>query len=314
VSGPLSPIGLFLDDESVLEVVAPATAAEGVVARAALGDLVSAGVSYVVLGHRRRSTPRLIEPSVAAVELSRLHAGLGVVVAADPDRDHPYNLARRLLSIDNLSGGFAGLLLDPSQPFTQHAEQTTWAGSASRDDVDEYADLVATLWGTFDRKALVGDRATGLFARSELLRRADHTGRWSVRGGLGTPSSIQGLPPLLWWGADAPCEADAVIVERRSSSPVLPEILFTDVAGLRAAPTTGRGGLLVALRGGQWVAAAAALDDAATGALPGPASSLRSALGLPDRTADVDGLAQAFPTAPPVPRAPSTSITQGARA
>ncbi|BDZ52006.1 hypothetical protein GCM10025867_42470 [Frondihabitans sucicola] len=302
-------IGLLLDDEAVLEAVAPRSTGVGTTARAALARLVAHGVSFVVLGHRDPSSPRRVEPSVAAGEVARLHRDLGVVVAADPDRDHPYNLARRLLSIDSLTGGFAGLLLDPAPVATPHARQTHWAGDVTRDDVAEYADLVTTLWGTFARESLVGDRATGLFARSELLRRADHEGRWPVRGGLGTPSSVQGLPPVLWWavdpsrgGGDVPAQADAAIVRHLSQTPVLPEYLLTDVAGVRRDLSTVSDGVVVRLRSGEWAAAVEAVLEARPASTAPPAPSLRAALGLPPRSADISGLSPAFPAAAPTPQ------------
>ncbi|MCU1529298.1 MAG: hypothetical protein JWP75_3061 [Frondihabitans sp.] len=308
------PIGLLLDDEAVLEVIASPSATGGIAARTALRTAVANGVTFVVLGHRGDSTGRLVEPSVSAGELARLETSLGVVIAADPDRDHPYNLARRVLSVDSLTGGRAGLLLDPAQSRTQYASATTWAGDTSRDDVVEYADLVTTLWGTFARVALVGDQASGLFARSELLRRAAHDGRWKVGGGLGTPSSVQGLPPVLWWGTDAPEEADAVIVGHRSTAPARPEYLLTDVATVTRAAL--HDGVVIRVRGGGWPAVAAALRNA-VGTTPDPGAApltLRNALGLPPRTADVSGLPRAFPVAPSVPARKDTSTAQGARA
>jgi hypothetical protein len=153
--------GVLLDGERALRLV------EG------RGELDPAA-RFVVLG---LEGPGDVDPAVAAQALAVRHPTLGVVVAVGPSLGHPYNVARRILSLDHLTGGRVGVAL------TGHAE---------------FGRILAGLWATFPRDAVVTDRANGRFAESGRIRRLDYRGAWDVRGPLTTPSSVHGRPPILW--------------------------------------------------------------------------------------------------------------------
>ncbi|AMM21401.1 hypothetical protein AX769_16270 [Frondihabitans sp. PAMC 28766] len=176
----------------------------------ALGERgLDSGVRFVVLGldggvddagSSSRSAPapgssgRRLDAGMAAQAIAGRHPAVGVLVVADTVRDHPYNFARRMLSLDHLTKGRVGILVTP-QP------------SAPVAGAIEFAQIIATLWETFPRDAIVTDRARGRFAESGRIRRLDHTGAWSIAGPLTTPSSVQGRPPVVWLGSRTDAEA-----------------------------------------------------------------------------------------------------------
>lgn len=170
------------------------------------GALLDAGLGVAVVGADRfdetdHGGPR-VDPSVVALELGRVAPELGVLVAVAPTRDHPYNTARRILSIDHLLGGRAGVLLGGPDRHTVGAPSGTAWGTAPEDArlLAEYARVLRGLWSTWPVESIVADRASGVYAESASIRRLDHDGSWRIAGPLPTPTSPQGEPVLATLG------------------------------------------------------------------------------------------------------------------
>jgi alkanesulfonate monooxygenase SsuD/methylene tetrahydromethanopterin reductase-like flavin-dependent oxidoreductase (luciferase family) len=135
-----------------------------------------------------------------AAEQSRL----GWIVEASTSRNAPYNLARRVQSIDRATAGRAGLSLragdgdevsDPVAPTAATDRNARWA---------EYARIVTRLWGSFPRAALLGDQDAGIFADDTRIRPIDVDGEYyRVAGPLDGPASPQGRPLLVADALDA---------------------------------------------------------------------------------------------------------------
>ncbi|EBU7498131.1 hypothetical protein DK058_24975 [Salmonella enterica subsp. enterica serovar Typhi] len=112
----------------------------------------------------------------------------------------PYNLARRLASLELISGGRAGwFVIDGAD-----AERTAYSAPQRLDEVDlaerqaEFEDVVAGLWSSWDANALVHDRAAGQFFRPDAMHTLDHEGKhFAVRGPLNVMRSPRGAPDLL---------------------------------------------------------------------------------------------------------------------
>ncbi|GAA4385157.1 hypothetical protein GCM10023147_06630 [Tsukamurella soli] len=155
-----------------------------------------------------------IDPTVAAITLAHHTVDLGLIVAASPQRDHPYNLARRLATIDHASGGRAGVLLVPRDP---HASPgSPWTRAAPDEAAADAARVLRELWRSFPVDAIVADRATGVFAESHRIVAIDHRGAFDVDGPFQVPWSPQIWPPVLAWndgpdGAALAAVADVVV-------------------------------------------------------------------------------------------------------
>ncbi|WP_223273864.1 LLM class flavin-dependent oxidoreductase [Nocardia cerradoensis] len=163
---------------------------------------------------------RALDPSIAAAYLAGQAGDIGYLVDIATTHNAPYNVARRVLSFDRATGGRAGLVLRPgdgdevSDAVTPRSPSLPpgrrWA---------EYAEVLARLWESFPRAALLGDRERARVVDPALIAGIDHEGRgYRVAGPLDGPSSVQGRPlvvaadtDLVGWDVAAR-SADAVIV------------------------------------------------------------------------------------------------------
>ncbi|WP_196814664.1 LLM class flavin-dependent oxidoreductase [Nocardia sp. BMG111209] len=162
-----------------------------------------AGVGYVVLGGDRAAPlTRSLNPALLGVVFARRTQGLGIVTAAAAQRDHPYNLARRVASLDHISGGRAGwLALRADQGIALGAtEQGSWAAADAPAGPALPAEAVAAaraLWRTWPIESLTTADPASRPAEAEV-RYADHTGVFATIGPLNVPTTPQGEPIVLW--------------------------------------------------------------------------------------------------------------------
>ena len=150
-------------------------------------------------------TPDDFEPLTTAAALSAATDRIGLVVTGSSQFQAPYNLARQLLSLDNLSGGRAGWNLVTS--FAQAAADNFGTrGVVAHDEryrqAEEALEVVRTLWDSLEEDAIVADAERGVFLDVERIHRADHHGEFfDVRGPLGARRSPQGQPVIFQAGS-----------------------------------------------------------------------------------------------------------------
>jgi FMN-dependent oxidoreductase (nitrilotriacetate monooxygenase family) len=120
--------------------------------------------------------PLLVIPAMAAVTK---HLGFGVT--CNLTYEPPYTFARRMSTLDHLTEGRIGWnivtgYLDSAARAMGFARQR---GHDDRYDVaDEYMDVVYKLWeASWDDDAVVRDRAAGVYAHPDKVRRVRHDGR-----------------------------------------------------------------------------------------------------------------------------------------
>ena len=145
-----------------------------------------------------------LEPTVllTAVALATTH--IGVIATASTSYNEPFNLARRIASVDHISGGRAAWNLvtnagdAAAQNFGQdeaklHVERYARAA--------EFAETVIKLWDSWEDDAIVNDRAAGIFADSAKVHTINHVGKhFKVRGPLNVPRTPQGRPVIVQAG------------------------------------------------------------------------------------------------------------------
>ncbi|WP_024800116.1 LLM class flavin-dependent oxidoreductase [Nocardia sp. BMG51109] len=165
--------------------------------------LDAAGVGYVVFG-TDRSEPAgpSLNPVLLGTVFARRTTGLGIVAAAAPQRDHPFNLARRIASLDHISGGRAGwLALRADHGIALGApEQGSWAAPGTPTEAPLLADAVRAaraLWRTWPIESLTTEVPARRPPEAEI-RYADHTGVFATTGPLNVPTTPQGEPIVLW--------------------------------------------------------------------------------------------------------------------
>ncbi len=145
-----------------------------------------------------------LEPLTLLSALAVATTHIGLVGTLTTSYNAPFNLARRLASLDLISKGRAGWNVVTSG-------DAGTAGNYSRDEhfdyetrygrAVEYLDIVRGLWSSYEEDAFVRDRSTGVFLDPSKLHPLNHKGQYfSVKGPLNIQRSPQGEPVIFQAG------------------------------------------------------------------------------------------------------------------
>lgn len=130
---------------------------------------------------------------------------LGLAATRSTTYYHPYHIARTFATLDHLSGGRAGWNVVTSVNrgeaenfgYEEHLEH-----DRRYDRADEFMEVVAALWASWQEGALLLDRQGGYFAEPARVQPIDHSGTWfRSKGPLNVPRSPQGRPVIIQAGA-----------------------------------------------------------------------------------------------------------------
>ncbi|WOF23330.1 NtaA/DmoA family FMN-dependent monooxygenase [Microbacterium betulae] len=147
-----------------------------------------------------------LDPDYIIPVLAQHTSTLGFVVTQSTGLDHPAQLARRLSTLDHLTGGRIGWNIVTGASQNAVAEvfghERMVPHDTRYDMAAEYVELASRLWEeAWDDDALVADRASGLFARREGVHRIVYEGEhYRSRGYYGAPPSPQRTPVLFQAG------------------------------------------------------------------------------------------------------------------
>lgn len=149
-------------------------------------------------------TPRLDPiPVISLIAAATQHIGIGATLSTGYQQ--PFNAARTFASLDHLTGGRVGWNVVTS---FQDAEALNFGnqklpGRTERyERADEFLEVTAKLWDSWQDGALVLDKASGQFADPALVSSIDHQGRhFQVQGPLSLPRSPQGYPVIIQAGS-----------------------------------------------------------------------------------------------------------------
>jgi FMN-dependent oxidoreductase (nitrilotriacetate monooxygenase family) len=149
-----------------------------------------------------------LEPTSLIAALAAVTTHIGLVSTATTTYNEPYNLARRFLTIDHISGGRAGWNLVTSQQEDEAGNFGFEAhmGHAERyDRAAEFHDVVAGLWDSWEDDAFLYDKAAGVYFDKTKLHFLRHEGaHFKVRGPLNVSRSPQGRPVVAQAGSSGP--------------------------------------------------------------------------------------------------------------
>ncbi|MCU1692343.1 MAG: FMN-dependent oxidoreductase, nitrilotriacetate monooxygenase family [Frankiales bacterium] len=145
-----------------------------------------------------------LEPLTLLSALAVSTRNIGLVGTLTTSYNEPFNLARRLYSLDHISGGRAGWNVVTSG-------DAGTAGNYSRDEHYDYAtrygrahESVAVargLWDSYEEGAFPRDKETGVFFDRSKQHTLDHKGEhFSVVGPLNLERSPQGQPVIFQAG------------------------------------------------------------------------------------------------------------------
>jgi FMN-dependent oxidoreductase (nitrilotriacetate monooxygenase family) len=149
--------------------------------------------------------PGQLEPLTLLTALSQATSRIGLIATVSSTYNEPYNLARRLASVDHVSGGRAGWNIVTSAG----ADEAANFGLVERPDhaeryarADEFLRIAKALWDSWEQEAVVADKAAGRYADPARIHRLDHRGRYfSVAGPLNVERPPQGYPLLVQAGS-----------------------------------------------------------------------------------------------------------------
>ncbi len=147
------------------------------------------------------------EPITLLAALSQVTTHIGLIATASTTFHQPYQLARKFLSLDHLSGGRAGWNVVTS---SRNAEAQNFGADAILPKNERYErakeaiEVAFGLWECWEPDAYIRDRQNGFFFDPAKLHRLDHKGlNFRVRGPLTMPRSPQGRPVIAQAGASA---------------------------------------------------------------------------------------------------------------
>lgn len=163
---------------------------------------LSDGYDY---GAPRVSRPwQSLDPIVPLTAIARVTEHVGLVATISTTFNHPVNIARRVASLDHISGGRAAWNVVASRA----ASTAALFGLEALPDHDvryeraeETVEAVKALWEGWEEDALVADQRTGRFADTSKIHPVSYRGRhMTVEGVLNVPRSPQGRPVILQAG------------------------------------------------------------------------------------------------------------------
>jgi FMN-dependent oxidoreductase (nitrilotriacetate monooxygenase family) len=149
--------------------------------------------------------PGQLEPLTLLTALSQATSRIGLIATVSSTYNEPYNLARRLASVDHVSGGRAGWNIVTSAG----ADEAANFGLVDRPDhaeryarAEEFLRIAKALWDSWESEAVVADKAAGRYADPARIHRLEHRGRYySVAGPLNVERPPQGYPLLVQAGS-----------------------------------------------------------------------------------------------------------------
>ena len=128
---------------------------------------------------------------------------IGVAATFSVSHHHPFYAARLWATLDHLTRGRAGWNVVTSINHNQDANYGTERpnSDARYDRAHEFIEVCRKLWASWDRDAVVMDRATPMFADAAKVHRIEHSGHFfKSRGPLNVVRSPQDGPAILQAG------------------------------------------------------------------------------------------------------------------
>ncbi|HEY2319143.1 MAG TPA: NtaA/DmoA family FMN-dependent monooxygenase [Solirubrobacteraceae bacterium] len=133
---------------------------------------------------------------------------IGLVATGSTTYSLPWDLARRIATLDFISHGRAGWnIVTTAEPAAARnfGEQPHPPAAERYERADEFVDVVLKIWDSWEDGAFVGSKANGTWADPSKLHPPRHHGRhYDVHGYLAFPRSPQGHPLLTQAGSSPP--------------------------------------------------------------------------------------------------------------
>jgi len=146
------------------------------------------------------------EPMTVLAALAARTKHIGLVGTISTSFTEPYNVARQLTGLDNMSNGRAGWNIVTSSDGFQNFGLEEAPDPATRyRRATEFVDVTRKLWDSWDDGAIIVDRETGEYLDRSRLHKINHEGEFfKVEGPINMPTSPQRQPVLAQAGSSGP--------------------------------------------------------------------------------------------------------------
>ena len=149
--------------------------------------------------------PGQLEPFTLLTALSQHTSRIGLIATVSSTYNEPYNLARRLASVDHVSGGRAGWNIVTSAGADEAANfglDDRPEHAARYERADEFLTIAKALWGSWEDDAVLADKESGRYADPARLHAIEYVGtHFKVAGPLNVERPPQGHPLLVQAGS-----------------------------------------------------------------------------------------------------------------
>jgi FMN-dependent oxidoreductase (nitrilotriacetate monooxygenase family) len=167
-------------------------------------DAVFLADGPALAGNVAKNPAGRLEPTILLTAVALATSHIGVIATASSTYNEPYNLARRLASIDVVSGGRAAWNL-VTNAGDAAAQNFGLSGAPLHVDryarAAEFADIVIKLWDSWEDDAILADPGRGVFADPAKVHAINHNGAYfQVAGPLNVSRSPQGRPVIFQAG------------------------------------------------------------------------------------------------------------------
>lgn len=149
-----------------------------------------------------------LEPAALVAALAVQTSNIGIAATITTTYNEPYNVARRLASLDHISGGRIAWNLVTS---SNAAEGTNFNrdGHVPHEDryarAEEFYEVTRKLWDSFEDDAFRLDKDSGRFFDPRKWHTPHHSGaHFKVRGPLTVARPLQGRPVIAQAGQSGP--------------------------------------------------------------------------------------------------------------
>ncbi|HTC09479.1 MAG TPA: NtaA/DmoA family FMN-dependent monooxygenase [Acetobacteraceae bacterium] len=145
-----------------------------------------------------------MDPTLVVSALATMTERVGFMPTASTTYNHPYNFARRMATIDHISGGRLGWNMvtgfNPEEALNFNHDKPV-PSDARHARAGEFVQVMNGLFDSWDADALVRDKAGGIFFEYDKVHTLAHKGtHFSVLGPLDVPRPPQGRIPIITAG------------------------------------------------------------------------------------------------------------------
>ncbi|MEW9532061.1 LLM class flavin-dependent oxidoreductase [Microbispora sp. NPDC049125] len=167
-------------------------------------DSVFLADGLALWGNVRHNALGGLEPLTLLSALAAVTDHVGLIATVSTTYNEPFHVARKFASLDHISGGRAGwnIVTSAGEAEAHNFGIDRPAHRLRYERADEFLDVVTKLWDSWEDDAVLGDRASGVYADTGKIHQVDHEGpHFRVRGPLNTQRPPQGRPLLVQAGS-----------------------------------------------------------------------------------------------------------------